>query len=435
MKVSELQNAYEQLRDGLLRGELDEREFKAGVENLRFVDHRGHRWKIGWYTSGWYRYVHGRWLQGKPQERPVRPGRALKAAGNPDGHVDHARWPVTYWLAAGLVGLLLVSGVVLVAGWNTDWWHRPAEGMASDARASPAAELEGGRMPMPSGRLFFPVYDPSPDRQTPDIYAVWLDSGKRELIARQASQPALSPNGERLAYRSWDSNRRGILVREMATGRTSLWIGYAEAARPSWSPDSQTLVFPSRQESDRQWRIYRTHGTECDRLLRLGSSIRGRLPVWLADGRIVYWECPLSRCGLYVMHQDGSGPTRLTSNKQDTAPAASPDGSQVAFMSNRNGNWEVYVVGSRTPPGYDGRGPKQLTHHAARDGLPAWSPNGRWLAFVTDRDGAWAIWAMQPDGSGQQRLLYLGGPLVGEVASAPLSEEAGWTWETLAWGP
>ena len=84
------------------------------------------------------------------------------------------------------------------------------------------------------------------------------------------------------------------------------------------------------------------------------------------------------------------------------APASSPDGSQLAFMSNNNGNWEIYATTTHPPGGQQVPEPRRLTKNGARDGLPTWSPDGRWLAFVSDRDGAWAVYVMRPDGSGQQ---------------------------------
>jgi len=225
------------------------------------------------------------------------------------------------------------------------------------------------------------------------------------------------------------------LVQEQTDGHTWVWVNYVEAARPSWSPDNQNIVFPSQQESDRQWRVYRTRGLAIDRVRRHGGDIFGRVPIWLADGRIVYWECPLNECGLYVMHEDGTGPIRLTTSEHDTAPAASPDGKRVAFMSNRDGNWEVYVVDTHPPAGQVETGLRRLTRNQARDGIPVWSPDGRWIAFASDRDGAWAVWVMRPDGSGQHKLFDLGGPLEGKAAGVSSDIEHDWTWETLAWMP
>jgi hypothetical protein len=286
-----------------------------------------------------------------------------------------------------------------------------------------------------SGQIYFPVYDANPDRRTVDIQVFRLATGQRELMIGQASQPALSPDGKRLAYRSLDTGQRGILVRELDTGNTWRWISFHEAEHPGWSPDGQSIVFSSQQESDRKWRLYRTWGLDFDRVHRQGGDIFGRVPIWASDGRIIYWECPLDKCGLYAIHPDGTNLTRLSIHEYDTAPAVSPGGNRLAFMSNISGNWEIYMTNAHAPASEDGQEPIRLTNHAARDGVPAWSPDGQWLAFASDRDGTWALWVMRPDGSARQKLLDLGGPLAGQIDNIPLTEQHGWTWETIAWGP
>lgn len=310
---------------------------------------------------------------------------------------------------------------------------------APTATASPVstavlpAEPTSTAAPSLSGRIYFPVFDPNPDRQTFDIHVYRLDDRERAVVIGQASQPAVSSDGKRLAYRSWDSGQRGIMVLDLPGGNTWRWVSFHEAAHPSWAPDGQNIVIASQQESDRRWRIYRTWGLELDRVRREGGDIFGRVPVWAADGRIVYWECPIDKCGLYAMHSDGTNLTRLSGQEHDTAPAASPDGNQIAFMSNKGGNWEVYVTTTRPPEGENIPEPKRMTQNPARDGLPVWSPDGRWLAFVSDRGGAWAVWAIRANGSEEQKLFDLGGSLEGIVANIPPQEQQDWTWETLAW--
>jgi TolB protein len=124
-------------------------------------------------------------------------------------------------------------------------------------------------------------------------------------------------------------------------------------------------------------------------------------------------------CGLFWVGAGGGSYVRLTTHNSDTAPAGS--GSRVAFMSARDGNWEVYTVNM------DGSGLKRLTNNGARDGLPSWSPDGKSIAFVSDRDGAWAIWAMDASGSNQRKLFNLEGGYG--------SGEYDWTRERISWGP
>jgi TolB protein len=500
MTIGELEETYQQLQEQLLRGELDEEEFKTRTEQLRFEDDQGRQWKIGWYTGKWYRYEQGQWLQDTPQERQLVDSTATTADVRPPADSQPARQSTAVWLTAVLVVVLLVSVAALVVGWSAGWWEgtaedgtdvvavaasdtplptgeipqptatpvapptalpsptRQATAVATDTSPSPAASPTEFHTETPtsypsptstlspspeptettptlSGRIYFPIFDPSADRQTFDIHAVELGTGERQIVVTEASQPALSPDGKRLAYHSWNSNYRSLRVLELADAHNWTWINFAEAARPSWSPDSQNIVFASQQEPDRLWRVYRSLGYEFDRVRRHGGDIFGRVPIWLADGRIVYWECPLDKCGLYVMRDDGTDLIRLTTEEHDTSPAASPDGDQIAFMSDRDGNWEIYAMPVPPPGAQSEQAPKRLTQDSARDGLPAWSPDGKWLAFVTDRDGAWAVWAMRPDGSGQKKLFDLGGPLEGQIANVSADDQHGWTWETIAWGP
>ena len=62
-------------------------------------------------------------------------------------------------------------------------------------------------------------------------------------------------------------------------------------------------------------------------------------------------------------------PTRLTDDPaNDGVPAWSSDGSRIAFMSDRDGNWEIYVMNA------DGSDQARLTDNPADDGIPAWAP-------------------------------------------------------------
>ena len=71
---------------------------------------------------------------------------------------------------------------------------------------------------------------------------------------------------------------------------------------------------------------------------------------------------------------------RLTDNKaRDVYPRFSPDGSLIAFSSNRDGNYDVFVV-----PVTGGR-PRQFTFHTADDNVVGWSPDGKKVMFTSAR--------------------------------------------------
>lgn len=302
--------------------------------------------------------------------------------------------------------------------------------VSTDTPLPPTPTPMQSAVPVPtealSGQIYFPLFDQ--DRKTFDVRRYDLSSGEREIVAEQSSQLALSPDGQRLAYRTWDADNRGIWGLELSKGNTWRWTDLVQAARPSWAPGSQNLVVASRHEPGEQWRLYRSD-TGFASLARESGDSYGAMPAWLAGDRIVHRACSPAGCGLYVMRSNGSNLVRLTSGENDRAPAGSPDGSRIAFMSDREGNWEIYVIN------IDGTGLRRLTNSLLRDGLPTWSPDGGWLAFVAERDGRWFVWAMRPDGSEQRELFPLGGSLEGKIAYVPDDQQQGWTWEAIAWGP
>jgi len=83
---------------------------------------------------------------------------------------------------------------------------------------------------------------------------------------------------------------------------------------------------------------------------------------------------------IWVADEDGSNIHRLTVNRaRDVMPRFSPDGKSIAFSSNRQGNYDVYVI-----PAAGGK-PKQLTFHSADDNVVGWSPDGKKIIFTSSR--------------------------------------------------
>jgi Tol biopolymer transport system component/DNA-binding winged helix-turn-helix (wHTH) protein len=125
---------------------------------------------------------------------------------------------------------------------------------------------------------------------------------------------------------------------------------------------------------------------------------------WSPDGtKIAFTSNRDGKDEIYVMDAAGSNVRRLTHNATtDDHPAWSPDGTKIAFHSDRDGNLEIYVMAA------DGSHQTRLTNDSAADAGPAWSPDGTRIAFASNRGNSslynFDIWVMNSDGSNQTRL-------------------------------
>ncbi|MEW5947527.1 MAG: flagellin [bacterium] len=119
--------------------------------------------------------------------------------------------------------------------------------------------------------------------------------------------------------------------------------------------------------------------------------------------RIVFMTNRDGNTEIYSMKSDGSNPVNLTNNgTSDAFPSWSSDGSSIAFQTFRDGNWEIYAMNR------DGSNPVRLTNNGALDLQPSWSPDGSKVAFFTDRDGNYEIYVMNSDGSNPVNLTNNG---------------------------
>ncbi len=242
------------------------------------------------------------------------------------------------------------------------------------------------------------------------------DGGKPVEVGENLHQPAFSWDGSEIAARSLRSDSVGLTAVSRDGSDRVRVTTYAEDSYPSWAPDGKKLVFASNREGDRKWRVYVTWADGKSPATEIGF---GNTPAWSPAGDVIaYQGCDKSgnNCGLYIRDLNTGQAYRLTKDPTDTVPAWSPDGQRLAFMTMRNGQWDIDLVSLK-----DGR-IEPLVTTPANDGLPAWSPDGKSLAYVSDAEGSWGIYVLEIK-SGKSRKLY--------AIPKPYPD---WMEERISWG-
>jgi TolB protein len=270
------------------------------------------------------------------------------------------------------------------------------------------------------GTIAYPVFNGT----NFDIYFGQADGSGSRLFRNQASQPAFSPDGSRIAFHSWRLDAWGLMHTNLSGSDEKLVARFVEDQLPTWGARGSEIIFLSRREGDRK-----------SRLLKVGSNQigsdgfvlgEGEYPTVGLNGLLTFKAWGQTGSGLRLGTTNFTDIQPVTDLNEDTAPALSPDGRRILFMSRRDGNWEIYLVNA------DGSALLRLTDSPADDGLPTWSPDGRAVAFVSNRGGNWGMWAMLPNGQSQQQLFPMEGSPDGFVGS-DRDASRGWAEERISW--
>ena len=119
------------------------------------------------------------------------------------------------------------------------------------------------------------------------------------------------------------------------------------------------------------------NGTGVTHITNNATTIVEWEPSYSPDGKKIAYRSVGTQSEILVINADGSNPVNITNNRAaDEDPSFSPDGKKIVFRSNRDGDFEIYVVNA------NGTGtPVQLTHNTTFDGEPVWSPDGTRIIF------------------------------------------------------
>ena len=233
------------------------------------------------------------------------------------------------------------------------------------------------------------------------LFSVQLDSGATEQLTHPAAgeidgMASWSFGGDRIVF-SRSSAKGSSLMLMPATGGQPREVFFEEGVeilQPAWAPDDVSLVYSNG------W----GHGELG--LLDLETSRRRQLitggdaldPVVSRDGRIMYTRGK-HQTDLYIQRLDGSEVRRLTSHTHSNfGPRFSPDGNAIAYMSDRTGDSEIWLLDLTTGK------ERRLTDRPGVDASPDWSRDGKEVAYVVQREGNTELWLADVAGSSARKL-------------------------------
>jgi TolB protein len=220
------------------------------------------------------------------------------------------------------------------------------------------------------------------------ILVIADSDGENAQPALRSTQPiislAWSPNGDRLAYVSFETGKPVVYVHELASGKRSVVANYRGSnSAPAWSPDGKQLAMVLTRDGISQIYIANADGTGLRRLLR--SSAINTEPSFSADGNYVYFTSDQTGSPqIYRVRVDGAGRMeRLTfTGGFNARPVVSPDGKTMAFVARRDKKFLIAVMNLETQE-------ERLVSSGPKDDSPSFAPNSRWVIFssrVGDRD-------------------------------------------------
>lgn len=168
----------------------------------------------------------------------------------------------------------------------------------------------------------------------------------------------------------------------------------------SFAHQSQIILFSSDRDGDFEIYSMTADGKDINQIT--DNSIDDRYPVLSPQGIIAYITKAEGKDDIFTIDLTSGNKRRLTTLGTNRYPSFSPDGMHLLFISDRDGDFEIYRMN------LDGSGQKQITDNSFEDRAPSYSPDGQTIVFCSNRNGEYEIFEMKADGQ-DQKSIFAGG--------------------------
>ncbi len=177
---------------------------------------------------------------------------------------------------------------------------------------------------------------------------------------------------------------------------------FAQSFEPAWSPDCKSLIFTVGQESGSDFELYRQVLQSVDATLFLNhTDFYDWGAAWSPVNDVIAYQtnedalinvCFADTVGneLGCMERNGFS---------NAMPAWSPDGSQIVFSSNREGNWELYIIDYPALSSVN-----RLTEDTGTDFDPVFASDGSTILFSSQRGADYNLFSIEANGQNEQQL-------------------------------
>ncbi|NNE63901.1 MAG: Tol-Pal system beta propeller repeat protein TolB [Gammaproteobacteria bacterium] len=210
--------------------------------------------------------------------------------------------------------------------------------------------------------------------------------------------PSWSPDGQSLAYVSFENKRPEIFIQHLATAKRSKISGFKGInGAPSWSPDGKYLALVLSKDGGPDIYIMNIATKRLNRLTSHRSI--DTEPVWTDGGeKIIFTSDRSSRPQLYEINVNGGKPRRITfEGRYNSAASISPDGKYIAMVHGERGEYKIAQLERDT-------GNLTVLTDGNLDESPSFAPNGKLVLYASTLGDNGVLYVVSVDGRSRHRL-------------------------------